>query len=172
MMDEYDIPVYGLKDGIHEYNFEAGLEFFKYFENQDVPDGNLRIDVLLDKKPQLMELNFRIKGSVSIICDRCLDLFIHPVELEEKLYIRFGDRTEEISENLIVMSREESRFNISHFVYEFIVLSLPVQRVHPDKKNGKPGCNTEMLKKLEKHTMPPAEDTIDPRWNALRNLMN
>jgi uncharacterized protein len=172
LMDEYDIPIYGLKDGIHEYNFEAGLEFFKYFENQDLPDGNLKIHILLDKKPQMMELNFKITGNATVICDRCLDQFSHPVKLNEKLFVRYGEETEEISDKLIVIAREESRFNIAQIVYEYTALSLPVQRIHPDKKNGKPGCNKEMIKKLEQHTAHPEEDTIDPRWNVLKNLMN
>ena len=87
-MDEYDIPVFGLKDGTHEYKFEAGTAFFKYFENQDLPDGSLNILILLDKKPQMMELSFKINGKLSVICDRCLDQFDYPVELEEKFVIK------------------------------------------------------------------------------------
>ena len=58
-----------------------------------------------------------------------------------------------------------------HFVYESIMLALPIQVLHPDDENGNSTCNPEILKIMNEHS-PDAkkEDEIDPRWEALKKL--
>jgi len=172
LLEEYDIPVYSLKEGIHEYDFEAEKAFFKHFENQDIPDGELKIHLLLHRKTGMMELEFHISGFLKVQCDRCLDEFQHMIDLDEKFYIRYGENEEEISENLIVITHDKSKINIAQYIYEFAVLHLPVQKIHPDKMNGSSGCNQQMIEKLNKHVNAPQKDKNDPRWDALKNLMN
>jgi uncharacterized metal-binding protein YceD (DUF177 family) len=52
------------------------------------------------------------------------------------------------------------------------VLALPVRRVHPDLDNGKSGCNTRMMEKLEKHIVSGETERTDPRWDELKKLMD
>jgi uncharacterized protein len=170
-LDEYTIPYHGLSQGMHEYDFEVKKRFFEHFENPDIPGGEVSVSLKLNKKSAFMELDFQIIGYLSVVCDRCLEVFNKEVDLKEKLYIRFGDVEEEESENVIVLPREETRLNIAQYIYEFSALNLPVQRIHPEDKNGNPECNKEMLKKLDQFQAK-EEEKVDPRWEALLKLKN
>jgi uncharacterized metal-binding protein YceD (DUF177 family) len=52
-------------------------------------------------------------------------------------------------------------------------MTIPIRRVHPLDKNGKIGCNPEMIKKLNELLIDEEkEDNTDPRWDELKKLMN
>jgi uncharacterized metal-binding protein YceD (DUF177 family) len=172
-MDEYDIPIYGIKDGIHNYEYTISTGFFDFFENPDLPAGQLDLNVIIKKSSQILELNFLFSGTLKLICDRCLEFFDYKVEFEEKLFVRFGDDFEELDDNIIVIPREESRINIAQYIYEFTALSVPYKKVHPDNEEGKSGCKPEMLKilnelKVDENNQP--NTSTDPRWDKLKNL--
>jgi uncharacterized metal-binding protein YceD (DUF177 family) len=61
----------------------------------------------------------------------------------------------------------ENHFDVSPFIYEFIHLSLPVRRVHPDNEQGESTCDPEVIRLLEEK-QPSSEP--DPRWEALAKL--
>ncbi len=170
-LDEYTIPYHGLSQGIHEYDFEVEKRFFEHFENPDIPGGEVTVKLKINKKSAFMELDFHIVGFLSVVCDRCLDVFDSDMDLREKLFIRFGDEEEEESDNVIVLPREETRLNIAQYIYEFSVLNLPVQKIHPEDNNGNSQCNKEMLRKLDQYQAN-EEDKMDPRWDALMKLKN
>ncbi len=170
LIDDYLIPFYGLKEGKYDYEFEAGNKFFEFFENPEIHGGDIKIDLQLYRKTNFLELKFKIKGTLNVTCDRCLEEFNHEIESENELYIRFGEDFEEISDTIIIIPREETRINVAQYIYEFSVLALPLQKIHPDKEDGKPGCNTEMLDKLNKMAPHEEEQDTDPRWDALKNL--
>lgn len=170
-MDDYMIPYYGLSNGIHEFDFEAGDKFFEHFENADILGGKLEIHLILDKKPGFMELDLDMKGYLRVVCDRCLDDFDFSIRSDQKLFVRFGDISEEQSDNVIVIPREETRLNIAQYIYEFAALSLPVQKLHPEDAAGNTKCNKKMIGKLEQ-LKSRNENEIDPRWEALLKLKN
>jgi len=169
-MDDYLIPFYGLKEGKYDYEFEAGNKFFEFFENPDIHGGYVKINLQLYRKTSFLELKFKIMGTLKVTCDRCLEDFDHEIDSENELYIRFGNDYEEISDCIIVIPHEETRINVSQYIYEFSVLALPMRKIHPDDDEGNAGCNQEMIEKLNKMTPSEAEDEMDPRWDVLRKL--
>ena len=170
VIDEYDIPIHGLKEGIHDFNFEAGKSFFDYFSNADLPGGDLKVDLSVNKKTQFLELDLHITGTLNLVCDRCLEEFLFEVDIEEKLFLRFGEVFEELDDNIIVIPRGESRFNIAQYIYEFAVLSIPYKKVHPDTEDDDYGCDPEMIKRLNELRVEEKNETYDPRWDKLKNL--
>lgn len=171
LLDEYVIPIHGIKEGVHTYKFEIKTRFFEYFENPDLPGGNLNVNLTLQKRSQFFELEFHLIGSLQVVCDRCLEFFDFDIEVKEKLYIKLGNNFEELDDNIIIIPREESRFNIAQYIYEFAVLSIPYKKIHPEK--GELGCNQEMIKKLNELSVDDKNKkntNIDPRWDKLKNL--
>ena len=61
----------------------------------------------------------------------------------------------------------ENHFDISPFIYEFIHLSLPVRRVHPENEFGENICDAEIIRRLEDLS---TSSGPDPRWEALAQL--
>jgi uncharacterized metal-binding protein YceD (DUF177 family) len=169
LLNEYEIPFHGLKEGIHNFDFDVSDRFFEYFDNPDYFGGSLKVKVVLFREPQLLTLNFSIAGHVCVICDRCLEEYKCPVTSDESIFMRFGEIYEELDNNIISIPRNEKRINVAQFIYELAVLNLPIKRIHPVDKDGNSECNPEMLKKIAEYNKTDKKQN-DPRWDILREV--
>jgi uncharacterized metal-binding protein YceD (DUF177 family) len=167
---EYQIPHAGLKDGVHHFNYEIGPGFFTHFEGSQISEARIFIDLAFDKKDRLFVLNFDISGSIRTECDRCGQPFDLPVHGNHTIYVKVGDAREEDvdSEEVVWISEGEAILDVSGMIYEFIHLSIPMHITHPDRPDGSPGCDPEILKLL---SSPDGDQSgTDPRWNLLDKL--
>lgn len=168
---EYSVRISGLKDGGHEFGFDIGNSFFKSLDHPDISGGSIRAIVKLDKKPGILTMAFHLKGKVDIICDRCLDYYAQDIKVNETVYVKFGEDQDEENENIIWIRQEEHEIIIDQLLMEFIILGLPMKKIHPDAKNGEPGCNREMMAKLNEHIVREKNKNSDPRWDDLKRLI-
>jgi len=135
----------GLSNDEHSFRFEIGDSFFQLFENAEIEHGNLIAEVLLDKQPSCMQISVNINGTVDIACDRCLDKLILPISAGGELAVRFGkDDSLTAADDLLVLDLSDTEIDLSQYIYDSIIVALPLQRVHPDGQ-----CNPEMVKKLQ-----------------------
>jgi uncharacterized protein len=167
----FTIPISGLKEGLHNYDFEIDKEFFDQFEESEVKEGLLKASVEADKRSSHIDIAVRINGEVTIACDICLGIFSHPVFCENRLLVKFGKTPDETDPDIITIPSDENELDMKQYFYEYILLALPIQKVHPAGKNGKSACDPEMLKKLNQHIVN-GERGTDPRWDELRKLIN
>jgi uncharacterized metal-binding protein YceD (DUF177 family) len=166
----YALPISGLKEGRHYYDFEIRKEFFEQFEESEVKEGSLMAIIEADKRSTHIDLAINIKGAVSISCDRCLGVFLQKVDCENRLLVKFDKIHDESDPDIITMPADENELDLKQYFYEYILLALPIQRVHPDDKNGKSTCDPGMLDKLKEHIVHEEPET-DPRWDELKKLM-
>jgi uncharacterized metal-binding protein YceD (DUF177 family) len=109
----------------------------------------------------------------------------YPIDTVERLIVKFGKDYSEESDEIVIIPESEGIINLAWFLYDFVVLAIPIKRVHVPGK-----CNKQMTAKLKKHTAKEADDsdsldmesddsidideepddTSDPRWDALKNL--
>lgn len=169
---QFIIPFKGLKVGSHSFVYDIDDTFFDDYENSEITKGKIHIEVDLEKRTNMLELYFSIEGTVMVTCDRCLDEFEMPIANEANLFVKFGDASEEQTDEIIVLSHNEFELDIAQYIYEFVHLSLPYKRVHPDDANGNSTCNKEMLKKLEEYVVREQDNKKDSPWDDLKNLMN
>jgi uncharacterized protein len=167
----YTIPVSGLKEGCHCYEFEINKEFFDQFEESDLKEGKLKAAVEADKRSSHIDLSVKIDGTVRISCDRCLGVFSHPVNCDNRLVVKFGRTHDEEDPDIITIPADENELDLKQYFYEYILLALPIQRIHPVGKNGKSDCDPEMIKKLREHIVSEEVGT-DPRWDVLKKIIN
>ena len=87
-----------------------------------------------------------MRGQVTVECDRCLDELDMPVDVEIKLSVKYG--MEENSEEpqpgereVIFIPDTDAEFDMSQIIYDYVCLSLPMQRVHEEGE-----CNPEAMK--------------------------
>ena len=170
MSGSFTIPVSSLKEGLYCFDFEIGNGFFEQFEESEIKEGKLKATVKAEKRPSLTDLSILIEGVVNIMCDRCLGILPYPVKSDNRLVIKSGRIHDESDPDVIVLLPEEHEFDLKHYFYEYIYLSLPIQKVHPDDENGKSTCDPDMLKKIREH-MVIDENITDPRWDELKNLV-
>jgi uncharacterized protein len=174
---DYQIPFSGLKEGIHHYDFKVDDTFFEHFEYSEIRKSDIKVDLELDRQSTLMVLDMHIHGSVGVECSRCLDDLLISLDITDKVVIKFGDEVADsryIGEEVQVVSIRDHEINIAHYIYEFILLGLPVKMVHPQDEDGNSSCNSDMLDKLDGYSVHEDEESeeTDPRWDKLKDLLN
>ncbi len=168
---QFAIPFMGLKEGKHDFNFIVDNSFFEQFESSEVKKGVVNVQVELIKHSLFLELKFDINGRITVNCDRCLEPFVIRISHQAKLYVRFGEKTLEQTDELLILADSENEVHLDQLIYEYIHLALPIQRIHPEI-DGMSGCNPEMMEKLNALDADDQEDaTEDPRWDKLKGLI-
>ena len=172
-LSQYTIPFSGLKEGKHLFDFSADDRFFAGFEESEIEKGSVNIQVELEKRTTYLRLTFMLEGEVELICDRCLEAYLQPIESRNLMLVKFSETETDDGDEVIYIHPGAHQVEVAKLIYEFIILSIPIRHVHPDGQDGKSLCNQEMLKKLDdyKATDVPENDPIDPRWNDLKKII-
>ena len=170
---EFEIAWQGLKPGVSVFDFELNDSFFKDEDvDRDFKDLDAQVTLKFDKKNNFFLCHFDIDGSITVPCDRCGEEFKLRLWDEFDLLIKLaGEEAEETEEDadVVFIPRHETVIDFKEWIYEFLMLSIPLQRVHPDKPDGTPGCNPETLKLLNKLTGTEGETKSDI-WKGLEKL--
>lgn len=169
---EYVVRFSELNEDTETYEFFLEDTFFQRFQNSDWEGGKIKAVVVVSKRPDGITLDLDLSGELAVTCDRCLDTFLLPVETSEQLFVKFGNEAEELDDDVMVISREENKIDLAGLFYDFLVLSIPVRRVHPANSDGSSGCDPEMIRKLDQHIVHEDEEKSDPRWDELKKLKN
>ena len=146
---KYSIAYKGLKNGLHEVDFDVDGALFKAYESKEIKDGRCKVHVDIDKSDTQLILDVTIDGHVVCECDRCLEDCTIPVHFDGRLTVFVSDHQGEYDGDNMWVSPDEEDINLMQYIYESIVLSLPYRRVHPDGE-----CDPDMMARFT-----PATDT-------------
>jgi len=163
---QFDIPLSGLKEGTHQFDYQISKPFFDDFEQALISNGNLDVNVEFIKQPNVCSFKFEINGHVIVDCDRCLEAYNQTVASQQTLLLKYSDSPREEAEVVFIDPNTVS-FNLAQFVYEFICLALPMRKIHPDLEDGSSGCNPETIKYLDNEN---ASEDNGSMWDQLKNL--
>jgi uncharacterized metal-binding protein YceD (DUF177 family) len=175
---EFNIAYVGLKPGMHQFSYLIEDSFFEDIVDIDFTDTSIKVLLNLDKKTNLMVLDFVLDGMVQLPCDRCnepLDLRIFD---EYKLYVKLvdgeiSDAQESEDADIVYFPRSESLMSIKDWLYEYIILSMPIQRVHGEDDNGNSLCNPAVIALLDQHQQQILETKQQSETNtALADQLN
>ncbi len=162
-LKEFDIHFGGLKLGNHDYSFFLSKPFFDAFDYQEYEKFDLEVLLRLEKESRVLNFHFTIQGTVEVPCDVSNELFDLPISAEAILVVRFGDHFDDEDGELVILPNGERNYNVSKFLFDTVVLSIPAKKVHPDLEKA----NDTTTESPEE-----PESLIDPRWNKLKNLLN
>ena len=163
---EYKIPFVGLKEGTHAYEFHLDTEFFDEFEFSEFEQGEVEVQLSLEKRINMMVLDFELAGHVIVPCDRCGADTKLELEGEEKLIIKFGDKTGSTAEEILILGPNEYELDLSQYLFEYVELLVPARRIHPSEEE----CDQEVIQKLKEMEEKEEEEKTDPRWDALKGF--
>ncbi len=170
-LNQFIIPFKTLTNGIHQFDYLIDDAFFENYEMSEIKKGNIKVDVTLEKTENILTFFYHLKGTANVMCDRCLDYFDLPIEREFQMFVKFGKERLEQTDEILVIPETDNEINIMQYIYEYINLSLPIQRIHPDDKDGYSQCNAEFLEKLKEFSKTEKqENEVDPRWEILKNI--
>lgn len=173
-LKDYIIPFVGLKVGEHHFDYHIDNTFFNDFEYDEFNSVDVNIDLRFEKKTTLMELFFMANGHVNINCDLTNEPYDQVINDTFKLVVKFGNKYNDDNEDILIIPHGEYELNVAQYIYELIVLAVPVKRVHPGVEDGT--LKSEILSKLEElspnvDNKTKTSEGIDPRWNNLKKLL-
>jgi uncharacterized metal-binding protein YceD (DUF177 family) len=168
----FDISFVGLKEGTHQFEYIIGKEFFDFFNYDEFTNSKVTVELSFLKKTTMFELCFNFNGWVEVLCDVSSEIFKQPISSTMNLIVKFGDEFNDDNEELLILPHSDYKLNVSQYIYEAIILAVPIKRVHPGVSDGT--LNSEVLNKLKEFEIKDQEDSneeIDPRWNKLKNIL-
>jgi len=185
--DKYKVDLKAMQADSCLYEFVLDNVFFANIDGPEVQKGKVNVTLVVKRITDAFELVFKTEGVAFVPCDRCLDEMEVPVTTTDKLFVKFGSDYAEENDNMVIVPEEEGCINVAWFIYEFIALAIPMKHVHAPGK-----CNKGMVSKLNKHLRTTSDDSgndeidssieeevedmeddsIDPRWNELKKILD
>lgn len=178
--DLYKINLKSLKDGVHEFAYQLDDGYFADTAT-DITAGEVSAEVVCTKRGDLHQLHISVDGYVVTACDRCLEEVELDVDSERDLVVKLGAEYREESDEILIIPEREGVLDLQWMLFEDVVLSLPLQRMHEDGE-----CDSTMMSLYERMATDevaegdtPAEATedierdeegIDLRWASLKKL--
>ena len=167
-LDTFKIDLKELKDDDKSFHFHLDDTYFKAIDAPDVMHGELDVDIRVRKVSDMFEFDIHTVGVVRIPCDICLEDMDQPIDADNQLVVKLGLEYSDDDE-IITVPEDDGILDTSWFIYEFIVLNIPIKHVHAPGK-----CNHVMIEMLQEHSAARSseeeEETTDPRWDALKKL--
>lgn len=170
-ISKFDINIHGLENKTYEYNFEGSDDFFEAYDQDIIEHGSFKVNITLEKTSTLLRLNFKINSDVELQCDRSLEFFTENFDINEKFVFKFGEKEEEISDEMAIIPFGTLKINVADMIYDYITLRVPMKKLLPiyreESENSEDGVMvyTDKNAKIAKE-----EEKVDPRWEALLKI--
>ncbi len=169
---EFNIPFSGLKQGKHNFEYKIDNAFFESFGYDEFNAANMALNVALTKMSTMLEFEMEAIGTVNLDCDLTSEPYEQPISAQLELVVKFGDEYNDEDDDILIVPHGAHQVNIAQYIYEMLVLAVPLKRIHPGVLDG--SLQSEALKRLEelqpKETIENKKEN-DPRWDELKKLL-
>lgn len=171
----FEIAFVGLKQGVHEFNYEVDDKFFVEKGEPDFTNCHANIKLQLDKKSSFMLLKFEIGGKADINCDRCGNPLAMDIWDEFNMLVKLVENPDEMNAqeedpDIHYISKNESHVDVGNWIYEFVLLSFPLQKMCSEAEIGGPQCNKEVLEKLKNMEVKEDLPNSNQIWKGLEQF--
>lgn len=162
----YILPVSGMKEGMHHFDFKVDTAFFASFPDAYIQEATVDVYLAFDKRASMYVMDFQLEGDIRTTCDRCTEEMWLDIKSEEQLLVKFSETPSKEAE-IVHIPLGTEQFSVAQYIYEFICLAIPMTKTHEDIDED---CPEAILKYLN-----PTEDTNDEATNnpfkdAFKNL--
>ena len=173
------------------FDYEIGDDVFAKIDGL-IQRGNIHSTVKCLSAGAIFKFQIHSVGTVIVPCDRCLSDLELRIETTDVLSVKLGDEFADDGD-CVVVPESEGYLDLAQFIYEFIVLSMPIACCHEPGK-----CDDSMMQELSRHQSTRSggedgededsassddsdasesggEDSVEPvdsRWEALKQLKN
>lgn len=150
---DYKLMLKSLPQGAHSFEYHLDKVFFTNMENADVRDADVRVRLDVDHRGDAYVLAFHLTGTLTVLCDRCLDELVLPIDATYNLTVKYGEEYNDDSDTLLVIPESDNYLNVAYMIYDTAVLAIPPRHVHPQGK-----CNRAMSALNKKYGVRNADD--------------
>lgn len=159
----------GLPNGVTKIKTTVSTDFFKQFEQSPIAIASYDVKVLFDKKPGMYIMDVYATGWHEATCDRCLVEIQMPSEVRSRYFFNQKNTGLEEDEDVFTLEEGTVDLDLRPFVYESIILSLPLINVYGCDEDDPPPCDKNILEILRKKSIDESNST-DSAWDALKDI--
>ena len=178
VLDSYKVDLLSsrLQGATWKWTIDDG--FFSAIEGL-IRHGNIQTDVECVNAGPLFKFQIHSAGTVIVPCDRCLADLELRIETTDELTVKLGNEYSDEGD-CVVVPETEGYIDLAQYIYEFIVLAMPITCTHEPGK-----CDDTMIQELSKYqaarsSQEDDEDndstadngSVDERWTVLKKLIN
>ncbi len=138
--NHYIIDLKRLPIGTHEFDIQLDDAFFEGLEKSEILRGKVDCKATLHLREEDYQLNMAVRGTVFVVCDRCLDPMPLEIEANDEL---MNDEPEAPNDEI----------DLSWLAYEIVSINIPIVHSHQEGE-----CNPQMELLLHDHLC----DDLDP----------
>ena len=161
-LQHFSVPYLGIKGGNHTFYFDVDFPFFTEFDNDQIHGAKINVKLELDKRPDMAEAIFEVKGGAVLTCSRCLSDYEHILDFVQRIHIKYGDDPMDEDE-VMYIAPDTSSINFAQIIYEYICLNLPMVPCHDDESD----CDQEVIERLHNEN----ENSENPSvWDSLKDI--
>lgn len=169
--EDFKVNVIGLSQKAHLFDYEFGQEFFEKYGKALLENGHFKARVTLNKRETMIEANFHIQGTANLICDRSLEPFEYPLDINRRILFKYGQEEKELSDEIVLITREHVSLDLGQYMYELIGVNIPMKRLHPKfQDDDLEESEIQLVYSSPIEETEKEEDAIDPRWEKLKKL--
>jgi uncharacterized metal-binding protein YceD (DUF177 family) len=165
---DFDIVFSGLSLGTHAFVYDLNDSFLQLFEYTDHDGLKAQAEVIMVKHNTFLELSFSLKGEINVICDRSGEPFSQKIDNAFNVVVKFGEEYNDTDDETLILPQGEYQLNIAQYLFELVVLAIPLKNIHPDVKSGKIKVDIAPMPEIN----PEDVEESDPRWDKLKDLLN
>jgi len=169
---EFNIPFSGLRQGGHNFEYTIDNTLFESFGYDEFNAVNVALNVFLNKTSTMLEFEMVATGTINVDCDLTNEPYGQLISAELELVVKFGDEFNDEDDDILIVPHGAYQVNIAQYIYEMLVLAVPLKRIHPGVLDG--SLQSEALKKLEELQPKETKENTkknDPRWDELKKLL-
>jgi uncharacterized protein len=153
------------KDRNKKIDYKFQIPQFDFEGDKIKSAGSCEVVGMISSDSDILILNAEIKVDLEMICSRCLDTFIYPIDID--IEERFTTNSKSEDEEAVVVI--DDVLDITEIVETSIISTLPIKRVCKEDCKGlcqECGCN------LNSNTCSCNKEDVDIRFESLRGLFD
>ena len=176
-LKDYTIPFTGLSIGSHRFDYQIESKFFEFFEYEEFNSADINVVLDFNKRSNHFDLDFSFEGTVNVNCDVTDEEFDLNLDGDLRLLVNEGEEFNDDNPEILILPHGEYELNVAQYIYEMIILSQPLRKVHPGIEDGT--LDSEVYNKLDElrpkgnieEEEEEEEEKADPRWDKLKDLL-
>ena len=157
----FEIAFVGLKPGIHDFIYEIEDSFF----DENIPR---------EFEHCIAKVKLQL-GKADVVCDRCSNVLTKDLWDEFNMVVKMVDSPDEMNEkeedpDIHYISKTESHLYLNDWIYEFVSLSVPMQKMCSEQEFGGEKCNLAALEKLRTMEVKDNGQNANSIWKGLEQF--
>jgi uncharacterized metal-binding protein YceD (DUF177 family) len=144
--NHYIIDLKRLPVGTHTFDITLDDAFFKSLEKSEILSGTVDCQATLNLREEDYRLNIAVRGTVFVVCDRCLDPMPLEINANDEMIDSLNDAAELPNDEL----------DLSWLAYEIVSINIPIVHSHQAGE-----CNKQMELLLHDHLCESSDPEID-----------